>query len=193
MRAGYRQRLRGLYSRLDTATRLSSNNAECQDSDEIDSGLHKRNATKYGDNVVCNVDNARQHAFPTELADGMAFGWSSMMQQPHAESQLVDDYIASIRPPRRIADLEKLDAQVSLDEVRATIKRCKRGKSCGPDGLGNMWYREHCDRIASILVKLLNDWLQTDVVPDSFGEANIQCIKKLKQPLTHWTIGQLTC
>ncbi|CEG43942.1 REVERSE TRANSCRIPTASES [Plasmopara halstedii] len=207
---------RALIRGLDTATRLPSNNAECQDSDGTQAGclreeirgcqdkwreakarrlrrkhalfpqkstadFYKRIAYKYGDNVVYNLDNARHHASPTEQADAMAFGWSSIMQQQHAESQLVDGYIASIRPLRNIADLEELDAQVSLDEVRAAIKRCKRGKSCGPDGLGNTWYQDHCDRIAPILVKLINDWLQAGVVP---ARRIFSALRNRKQRLT---------
>ncbi|CEG39024.1 uncharacterized protein PHALS_09089 [Plasmopara halstedii] len=135
---------RALIRGLDTATRLPSNNAECHDSDGTQAGCLREQIRgcqdKWREAKARRL--SRKHAlFPQRLtADFYKRIASKYGDNVHTESQLIDDYIASIRPPKRIADLEELDAQVSLDKVRAAIKRCKRGKSCGPDGLGNTWY-----------------------------------------------------
>ncbi|KAF1321216.1 reverse transcriptase, partial [Globisporangium splendens] len=67
--------------------------------------------------------------------------------------------------------------QFSMDKA-AAVKKCKRGKAHGPDELGNDWYRDHCDEITGLFERLFNLWIPECVLPSSFSEALIHCIKK---------------
>jgi hypothetical protein len=67
---------------------------------------------------------------------------------------------------------------ISEAEVAAAIGFSKRGKACGPDRLGNDWYRDFAAELIPILAILLNCWYQNGIVPPSFLEADIFCIKK---------------
>ncbi|KAF1335841.1 reverse transcriptase, partial [Globisporangium splendens] len=65
-----------------------------------------------------------------------------------------------------------------IDKVTKKKKKCKRGKAHGPDELGNDWYRDHCDEITGLFERLFNLWIPECVLPSSFNEAHIHCIKK---------------
>ncbi|POM81527.1 Hypothetical protein PHPALM_488 [Phytophthora palmivora] len=63
-------------------------------------------------------------------------------------------------------------------EVRLSIEHGKPGKACGPDELGNAWYRDHVDKLVPILTKLFNAWFTRGDTPKSFLEAYIHSISK---------------
>ncbi|EGZ13920.1 hypothetical protein PHYSODRAFT_510725, partial [Phytophthora sojae] len=63
-------------------------------------------------------------------------------------------------------------------EVSAAIDACHARKACGPDTLGNDWYRDFKALLAPILTILLNLWYRAGVFPPSFLETDIFCLKK---------------
>jgi hypothetical protein len=65
------------------------------------------------------------------------------------------------------------------DEVIAAIRSAKSGKACGPDRLGNDWYRDFAEVLAPLLVEIFNLWYEEGMVPASFLEADIFCLKKV--------------
>ena len=83
---------------------------------------------------------------------------------------------------------------ISPDDVCAALKTLKRGKAAGPDELNNTFYREYADEIEPILATLYSRWLACSLFSQSFGEANIQCLKKSAVsalPLDHRPIALL--
>ena len=58
------------------------------------------------------------------------------------------------------------------------IRKCHRGKSCGPDELGNDWYRDHIDGLVPLFTKLRSIWLEGGAVPVTFRDSHVSCIKK---------------
>ncbi|OWZ01805.1 Reverse transcriptase precursor [Phytophthora megakarya] len=83
--------------------------------------------------------------------------------------------MASRWAPKLWPDLyEEIDAE----ETRDAIGRCRAGKACGPDDLGNEWYMDHVDELVPILTSLYNDCMDTGVTPRSFVEAYIFSIAK---------------
>ncbi|DBA05150.1 TPA: hypothetical protein N0F65_005000 [Lagenidium giganteum] len=61
------------------------------------------------------------------------------------------------------------------DEVIGTLKRCKRGKACGPDGLSNDFYRDQAAVIVPLLTHLFNTSYEHGVVPGTFSKTDIFC------------------
>ena len=73
-----------------------------------------------------------------------------------------------------------LCSEVSDAEVLQSVRLCKRGKAWGPDELSNDWYRDNEDSLVPLLVRLLNVCALGEVLPITFGEAVVACIKKSK-------------
>ena len=48
----------------------------------------------------------------------------------------------------------------------------------GPDEINNIFYRDYADALAPILVSLYTRWMECSVFTTSFGDANIQFLKK---------------
>ena len=69
-------------------------------------------------------------------------------------------------------------SDISPDDVSEALKRLKRGKAAGPDEISNTFYRDYADTLGLILATSYTRWLTCSVFPESFGEANIQYLKK---------------
>lgn len=57
---------------------------------------------------------------------------------------------------------------ISEEAVEAALTACKPDKACGPDRLGNDWYREYAGLLVPILTKLYRVWYKAQVFPASF-------------------------
>ena len=76
--------------------------------------------------------------------------------------------------------------------MTAALKRNKHGKAAGPDEINNTFYRYYADAPGPILAIFYTRWLTCSVFPVSFGEVNIQCLKKSAAsalPLDHLPIA----
>ncbi|TDH72664.1 hypothetical protein CCR75_008471 [Bremia lactucae] len=85
-------------------------------------------------------------------------------------------------------------SSVSVEDVSAALKRLKRVKAAGPNELNSTFYKDYASQLAPILAALYTRWLRCSVLPASFGEANIQCLKKTAAsalPLDHRPIALL--
>ncbi|GAB9476292.1 reverse transcriptase [Globisporangium polare] len=103
-------------------------------------------------------------------------------------------FIDAIERDKSTELVSSLAAPITEEEVAAALKKCKRGKECGPDELGNDFYRDHADAITPILTRLYNHWFDAGVAPVSFGTANVQCLRKktcAAKPLDHRPISLL--
>ncbi|KAF1319717.1 reverse transcriptase, partial [Globisporangium splendens] len=123
--------------------------------------FYKRISTKFLDNTIFTLGGTATCGpmRSRELADDMGEGWKSIMQQA----------------PTLLGFLLK---PIDSSEIKQAVKKCKRGKAHGPDELGNDWYRDHCDEITGLFERLFNLWIPECVLPSSFSEAHIHCIKK---------------
>ncbi|KAE8884879.1 hypothetical protein PF005_g3796 [Phytophthora fragariae] len=140
-----------------------------------------RISTKYADNEIHRLDAATgQPARGVhDKADTLADAWTPVFQQP---SSLVSDrgkVLQWLGPSGQYdSELHDLMAPFSEAEVAAAIGACHAGKACGPDRLGNDWYRDFCTILTPILTRLFNCWYSTGRFPTSFLEADIFCIAK---------------
>jgi hypothetical protein len=124
----------------------------------------------------------------------MAEGWKHVMQQDQLGVKEIQKYLEKVVPLVAIDGLDSLTSTITSEEIRAAIKRCKRGKAYGPDEICNDWYRDHHEQLTPILEKIMNLWYSTGIVPQSFKDANIHCLKKTKtasRPLDHRPIALL--
>ena len=83
---------------------------------------------------------------------------------------------------------------VTLDGVKAALKKPKREKAAGPDEINNNVYIGYAEALGPVLATFYTRWLMCSVFLASFGEANIQCLKKSASsafPLDHRPIALL--
>ncbi|KAF1328529.1 reverse transcriptase, partial [Globisporangium splendens] len=142
--------------------------------------FYKRISTKFLDNTIFTLGGTATCGpmRSRELADDMGEGWKSIMQQAPTLQTDIDQILdpgTAIPPSDRLGFLLK---PIDSSEIKQAVKKCKRGKAHGPDELGNDWYRDHCDEITGLFERLFNLWIPECVLPSSFSEAHIHCIKK---------------
>jgi hypothetical protein len=112
-----------------------------------------------------------------DLANKMADGWMGVFTKPERPPRpaLYED----LRTPKLDETTRSsLAAPFTSDEIRASLRRCKRTKSAGPDRLPNAWYRDYEDELVPVLAKLFNICHEHDVFPSSFTSATIVCLPK---------------
>jgi hypothetical protein len=114
---------------------------------------------------------------PTGIANRMADGWKATFPQP-ARPPRPARYDCLRTPALHHADADALGAPFALAEIQASLKRCKRSKSGGPDMLPNAWYRAHAETLAPILLTLFGACFSAGVVPPSFIQATVVCLPK---------------
>ncbi|KAG3192106.1 hypothetical protein PC128_g10704 [Phytophthora cactorum] len=90
----------------------------------------------------------------------------------------IRNLLSTLDPPHYRAKLADLDDPITEDEVASTIQACKPSKACGPDGLGNDFYRDHSTLLEPILTNIFNMWHEQGVFSASFLEADIFCLEK---------------
>jgi exonuclease III len=141
----------------------------------------RRLSTKFGDNVIHSLDAVQGHAARGVHGqpDTMADAWTAIFQQAPgtaADRQRVLRWLGD--PGQYATHLAGITEPISEAEVAAAIGSSKPGKACGPDRLGNDWYRDFAKLLIPVLTILLNSWFSGCVVPPSFLEADIFCLKK---------------
>ncbi|KAE8904331.1 hypothetical protein PF005_g28901 [Phytophthora fragariae] len=85
----------------------------------------------------------------------------------------------------KVPEVKNLKEPFTEAEVAVAIGQTKAGKACGPDRLGNEWYRDFATQLTPILTHLYNRWYQEGVFPATFLEADIFCLKKGGTSATH--------
>jgi hypothetical protein len=140
-----------------------------------------RLSTKYGDNVIHRLDAATDH--PERGAHGqpdtMADAWASIFQQQPASDAARLEVVKWLGEPGQYpAQLADIMDPFTEEEVAAAIRASKPGKACGPDRLGNDWYRDFASLLVPVLTIMFNKWYPNATFPESFLEADIFCLKK---------------
>uniref|UniRef100_A0A3Q3G8L9 Reverse transcriptase domain-containing protein n=1 Tax=Kryptolebias marmoratus TaxID=37003 RepID=A0A3Q3G8L9_KRYMA len=75
-----------------------------------------------------------------------------------------------------------LNAEISEVDVERAIRSLQGGKAPGPDGLTSEFYKTFMDLLSKPYLSMLNDSLDTGVLPPSLREANISLILKKSKP-----------
>ncbi|KAJ0393308.1 hypothetical protein ATCC90586_011366 [Pythium insidiosum] len=106
-------------------------------------------------------------------ADRVATDWKVITQRPPCDSTLQDAFFAALPTKPALPDLSTIDEPFTEAEVRKAIAACPKGKACGPDGLGNDWYKDMVDVLAPTLAQLFSRWLHNSlprlVSPTQYG------------------------
>ena len=154
--------------------------------------FYARVATKFQDNTIVYLGGKATFGSnrSQELDDEMANGWGQIMTTSFARSESTAAFLARASRPSPANDLA-VTPSISTDDVSAVFKRLKRGKAAGPEELNNTFYRDYATELAPILAALYTRWMECGVLPESFGDVHIQCMKKNAAsalPLEHRSI-----
>ncbi|KAE9281929.1 hypothetical protein PR003_g27539 [Phytophthora rubi] len=159
--------------------------------------MFRRVSTKYADNEIHCLDAAIDHQARGvhEKADTLADAWSPIFQQPGSSKKARAEVLSWLGTKRQYeTDLADLIESFTEAEVAAAIGASKPGKACGPDRLGNDWYRDFAEQLIPILTIMMNCWYSAGVFPPSFLEADIFCLKKggaMQNPLNYRPLALL--
>ena len=84
----------------------------------------------------------------------------------------------------------KLDEKINLNELQTQIFSTKNNKSPGPDGFTNEFFKAFWDELKCPLLNLMNSFMETEYIPESFLEGIITCIpkgNKARNQLKNWS------
>ena len=142
-------------------------------------GFYARVSTKFQDNTIVFMGKKSTYG-PNRsqvLADDMADGWKRIITHSSASPKATAALLSRTTPPEQVDDSTVTSAIFPVN-VSAALKRLKRGKATGPDQNNNTFYRDYAHALGPGLATFNTRWLTCSVFPASFGEANIQCLKK---------------
>lgn len=141
----------------------------------------KRISSKFADNILPALRQpaGRLARDPQEKADTLADCWSTIMQGDSTPTSSVNRVCSWMQQVDGddVAYLASAD-MITEEAVAQALRACKPDKACGPDRLGNDWYRAYEERLVPLLTKLYRIWYQAQVFPQSFLTADIFCLKK---------------
>ena len=92
---------------------------------------------------------------------------------------------------------KKLNANITLEEVKDAIQSFPNGKTPGPDGFSIEFYKAYSDKVAPIMLRMCNHSIVTHHLPESLYSANISLILKKDKdetdPASYRPIALLGC
>ena len=101
------------------------------------------------------------------------------------ESQLINFFEKLDLPKVSPENNLKLDATLTLSEIKEAIQSMNSGKSPGPDGYPVDFYKKLSDQLAPLLLEMFNHSLKQGILPPTLMQASISLIfKKDKDPLS---------
>lgn len=71
-----------------------------------------------------------------------------------------------------------LDSDLTLEEIKTAIHSFPNGKVCGPDGFGIEFYKKNMDKVAPLLLRMINCSVEDGVFPSSISDAQICLLLK---------------
>jgi hypothetical protein len=143
--------------------------------------FYRRLSTKSGDPVVHQLDAAVGHrerghmASPTRWPTHGRRSFSRRRAPKRLIMKCCNAWASLANIPTYCRTSQSLFQSL---EVATEIRAAHPGKACGPDRLGNDWYRDFAGILTPVLTILFNAWYASGVVPPSFLEADIFCLKK---------------
>lgn len=141
----------------------------------------RRVSNKFADNAIHRLDAAtgQPERGVHEKADTLADAWTPIFQQAPSRHTDRMDVLSWLGASDQYKELLSDPTEPFTEaEVAAAIGASKPGKACGPDRLGNDWYRDFSTPLIPILTRLFNCWYAAGHFPPSFMEAEIFCLKK---------------
>lgn len=140
--------------------------------------LFRRVSTKY---MIHKLDAASGEPSRGvhEKVDTLADAWSPIFQQKGSTTERRVEALSWLGVEGQYKEvLGCLTSPITEAEAAAAIGGSQTGKACGPDRLGNDWYRDFSVFLIPILAKLFNIWTTAGIFPHSFMEADIFCLTK---------------
>ncbi|KAE8984135.1 hypothetical protein PR001_g23257 [Phytophthora rubi] len=113
-----------------------------------------------------------------DKANILADNWEPIFNGVAQAKESIEEYVGRLAQRWNRVDLQDIDADITEEEVMLAINRCKAGKTCGPDDLGNEWYKDNAERLVPILTQLFNSCMKDGRTPHSFLEAFIFSVSK---------------
>ena len=111
-------------------------------------------------------------------ANSLADAWIPIFQGS-TKSQNVVPVIDWMRPgSTHDVSFFRWSYLITEARVAAAMKDCKLRKACGPDELGNDWYRQYTEVLVPLLTQLYKMWYTDQVYPAFFSRPDIFCLKK---------------
>ncbi|DAZ94006.1 TPA: hypothetical protein N0F65_007250, partial [Lagenidium giganteum] len=119
-----------------------------------------------------------------EVADLVEADWQPIMERSPTEPGDRHNFLHVVRPAALIANTQSdiLTAEIDQAEIARSLKRCRKGKACGPDGLPNDLYRDQFDVLLPLIEHLSNVCYTHHCTPATFREADNFCLAKKTSP-----------
>lgn len=99
--------------------------------------------------------------------------------QCNALPEIIQDFLSKCNLPTLAQkDRTLLDADLTCPELINIIRSLKNGKSPGPDGLCNEFYKKFSSLLTPYLLKMFNMALKDGALPQTLNEATVTLIPK---------------
>ena len=87
------------------------------------------------------------------------------------------DYLNNL-PKLTNEESNKINSNITIDELYKQVFSTKNNKSPGPDDFTNEFFKIFWEDIKLLLLKLMNNFLDTENIPERFLLGIITCIPK---------------
>ena len=97
----------------------------------------------------------------------------------HVQPEVADQFLdACDLPTLEQRDRDSLEKDITCEEIKKTINSQNNGKSPGPDGMCNEFYKKFSNMLAPILLRMYRKAYEVGMLPPTLNEATITVIPK---------------
>jgi len=86
----------------------------------------------------------------------------------------------------------ELDRPITMEGLREAVKKGKRQKSPGPDGICHKFFKQMCDVVKNDVLGIINNVSMEGSVSDAQKHGHILCLPKKVAPLSSENYSSLT-
>uniref|UniRef100_A0A3B1JFC8 Reverse transcriptase domain-containing protein n=1 Tax=Astyanax mexicanus TaxID=7994 RepID=A0A3B1JFC8_ASTMX len=95
------------------------------------------------------------------------------------DTSVITNFLKSLNLPKLdTVAREKLNAEITLNEVSTAINVSLNGKAPGPDGFSTEFYKAFCKQISPLLLRMFQDSIKNNKLPETLYLANISLFLK---------------